>query len=187
MYNGQQFDYGDPLPSVTCDAEDNLSGIDSCTITPEPLSTTTGTHTITAEACDNAGNCSTISIQYSIIGWTIKGFYQPVDNPDVINVIKAGSTIPLKFEVFTASGVELTDTSIVRQPLKAQKISCNNISNGSTDEVELTATGGTSLRYDPVEGQFIYNWKTPNQPGTCWKVTISTIDGSSIYTYFRLR
>ncbi len=185
--NGQQFDYGDTLPSVTCNAIDNLSGVDSCTLTPEPLPTTKGTHTITAEACDNAGNCSTTSIHYIIVGWTIRGFYQPVDNNNVVNVVKAGSTVPLKFEVFTASEVELTDTSIVRQPLKAQQINCNNISNGSTDEVELTSTGGTSLRYDQVEGQFIYNWKTPVKPNTCWKVTISTNDGSSIYAYFRLR
>ncbi|MCS7141852.1 MAG: PxKF domain-containing protein, partial [Candidatus Nitrosocaldus sp.] len=58
---------------------------------------------------------------------------------------------------------------------------------GSTDEIELTATGNTSLRYDTTEGQFIYNWKTPSQRDTCWKVTVEFIDGSSIYAYFRLR
>jgi hypothetical protein len=187
--NGQQFDFGDSLPSVTCDATDNLSGIESCTITPATLPTSVGTHTITATAKDKAGNEASTSIQYTIVAWTIKGFYQPVDNPDIVNVAKNGSTIPLKFEVFkTVSGEEITDTSKIVQPLKAQKISCNNVNGSPTDEIEnLTATGNTSLRYDPIEGQFIYNWKTPTQKDTCWKVTVSTIDGSSIYAYFRLK
>jgi hypothetical protein len=188
IINGQRFDFGDSLPSVTCDAEDNLSGIESCTITPATLPTSVGTHTITATAKDNAGNEASTSISYEIVAWTIKGFYQPVDNPPIVNVAKAGSTIPLKFEVFkTVSGEEITDTSKIVQPLKAQKISCNNINGLPTDEIELTATGGTSLRYDPIEGQFIYNWKTPSQKDTCWKVTVSTIDGSSISALFRLK
>jgi hypothetical protein len=186
--DGDEFDFGDSLPSVTCNAEDNLSGIESCTIDPETLPTSVGTYTITATAKDKAGNEASTSISYEIVRWTIKGFYQPVDNPDIVNVAKAGSTIPLKFEVFkTISGEEITDTSIIQQPLKAQKISCNNINGSPTDEIDLTATGNTSLRYDPIEGQFIYNWKTPNFKDTCWKVTVSTIDGSSIYAYFRLK
>ena len=96
--DGQQFDFGDTLPSVTCVAEDNLSGIESCTITPLP--TNVGTHTITATAKDKAGNEATESIQYTIVAWTIKGFYQPVDMNGIVNVVKNGSTVPLKFEVF---------------------------------------------------------------------------------------
>lgn len=186
--DGQQFDFGDTLPSVTCNATDNLSGIDGiCTIS-QPLPTTVGTHTITATATDKAGNSKTTSIHYKIVGWTIKGFYQPVDNPNAVNTVKAGSTVPLKFEVFkTLAGVELTETSIIVQPLKAQKINCTTLDGNPSDEIELTATGGTSLRYDTTSGQFIYNWKTPTQSNTCWKVTVSTIDGSSIYAYFKLR
>jgi len=184
---GDEFDFGDSLPSVTCNATDNLSGIESCTIDPATLPISVGTHTITATAKDNAGNEASTSIQYTIVAWTIKGFYQPVDNPPIVNVAKSGSTIPLKFEVFkTVSGEEITDTSIV-QLLKPQKISYSSINGLQTDEIELTATGDTSLRYDPIEGQFIYNWKTPSQKDTYWKVTVYTIDGSSISALFRLK
>jgi hypothetical protein len=183
----QQFDFGDSLPSVTCDAEDNLSGIESCTITPATLPTSVGTHTITATARDKAGNEASKSIQYTIVRWTIDGFYQPVDNPPILNVAKAGSTIPLKFEVFKTlrSEEEITDTNKIVQPLKVQKIKCTD--GSPTDEIDLTATGNTSLRYDSTEKQFIYNWKTPTQKDTCWKVTIYTIDGSSISALFRLK
>ncbi|MFN4336812.1 MAG: PxKF domain-containing protein [Candidatus Nitrosocaldus sp.] len=185
--DGAQFDFGDPLPSVSPACNDNLSGIASCTITPSPPPTSVGSYTITATAGDNAGNTASTSTTYTIVAWTIVGFKPPVDNPPVLNVVKNGSTVPLKFEVFkTISGEELTDTSIVKQPLKAQKIVCSTL-NSPTDEVELTATGVTSLRYDETEGQFIYNWKTPTQKDTCWKVTIEFQDGSSIYAYFRLK
>ena len=56
-----------------------------------------------------------------------------------------------------------------------------------TDEIELTTTGGTSLRYDATAGQFIQNWQTPKKPGQCHKVTTTTTDGSSINVLFKLK
>ncbi len=44
----------------------------------------------------------------------MKGFYAPVDVNGVLNTVKGGSTVPLKFEVFAGS-TELTDTSRGRQ------------------------------------------------------------------------
>ena len=41
---------------------------------------------------------------------------------------------------------------------------------------EITNTGGTSLRYDTVGGQFIQNWQTPKQSGLCYRVTVFTAD-----------
>ena len=54
----------------------------------------------------------------------------------------------------------------------------------SFDAVEITATGGTSLRYDTTGGQFIYNWQTPKAAGKCYRVTVGTTDGSSLVAYF---
>jgi hypothetical protein len=59
--------------------------------------------------------------------------------------------------------------------------------NGTADDIELTATGGTSLRYDATGGQFIYNWQTPRTAGACYKVTVSFTDGSSLSAYFKLK
>ena len=100
----------------------------------------------------------------------------------VWNVLKGGSTVPLKFEVFAGS-TELTDTSIVSQ-LRATEVSCTG---GQTDDVELVATGGTVLRYDTAAGQFVYNWQTPKKAGFCYVVTITLTDGSSLSAKFQLR
>ena len=39
----------------------------------------------------------------------LKGFYSPVDMNDALNMVKAGSTVPLKFEIF-AGTTEFTTT-----------------------------------------------------------------------------
>jgi hypothetical protein len=55
------------------------------------------------------------------------------------------------------------------------------------DSIEITATGNTSLRYDPTGGQYIYNWKTPNLPGACFQLSMVAADGSRIDANFKLK
>ncbi|MEO6126278.1 MAG: PxKF domain-containing protein [Ilumatobacteraceae bacterium] len=77
------------------------------------------------------------------------------------NTVKAGSTVPLKFEVF--AGTELTTTEAIDATLTVQEISCTN---GVIDAIEvLSATGGTLLRYDTASGQFIQNWNPDDFAG----------------------
>jgi hypothetical protein len=151
----------------------------SCNVTG--FATTVGTHSLTAMARDKAGNQAMEVRTYTVLPWTLKGFYQPVDMNGVYNIIKGGRTVPLKFEIFAGS-TELTDIAYIKSLTYAQT-SCD--ANATTDEIETTATGGTSLRY--ADGQFIYNWKTPNSAGKCYRVTMTTIDGSSLVAYFKLK
>ena len=141
-----------------------------------------GTHKILITAYDKAGNVSTLSRTYTVLAWTLKGFYQPVDLGGVFNVVKGGSTVPLKFEVFAAS--ELTSTSVIKSFVQT-KIACDG--SLPTDEIEVTTTGGTSLRYDATAGQFIQNWQTPKFPGQCYRVTMTTQDNSSLTAFFKLK
>ena len=45
----------------------------------------------------------------------------------------------------------------------------------------------TSLRYDATAGQFIQNWQTPKLPGQCYRVTMTTDDGSALVAFFKLK
>ncbi len=169
---GASYYFGSVPAAPTCTADDVLSGFASCVVSGH--ATTVGPHTLKAEAKDVAGNVTTLTRSYAVLAWTIKGFYAPVDMGGVINTVKGGSTVPLKFEVF-AGATELTDTSVVKPVVS--KVSCTS---GSTAPVEeLAPTGGTSLRYDTTGGQFIFNWQTPKQANTCWSVTVTTADGTS--------
>jgi hypothetical protein len=139
---------------------------------------------MTATAYDKADNSKVETRSYEVKAWEMYGFYRPVDMNGVWNTVKGGSTVPLKFEVFAGS-LELTDPSVIVQPLLATRVAC---STGATDAIEeLAAAGSTVLRYDTTDGQFIYNWKTPRSPATCYKVTMSSTSGSSLTAYFQLK
>ena len=146
-------------------------------------STAVGSHTLTATAHDKAGNQTVVTRSYTVLAWTLKGFYQPVDMNGVVNTVKNGSTVPLKFEIF-AGATELTSTTAVKS-LTAPRIACD--AGADVDAIEIVATGGTSLRYDTTGGQFIYNWQTPKKPGTCYTVTMTTQDGSTLVALFKLK
>jgi hypothetical protein len=132
---------------------------------------------------DNVGNSGSSSIDYSVLAWTLKGFYQPVDMNDYVNTVKNGSTVPLKFNVF-AGATELTNTSAVKS-LTSTKMLCNGAA--LEDAIETTATGGTSLRYDSSGHQFVYNWQTPKTAGACYRVTMTTQDLSTLVALFKLK
>ncbi len=116
--------------------------------------------------------------------WTLKGFYQPVDMSGVLNTVKGGSTVPLKFEMF-AGATKLTDVAQVKS-FTATKVGC--LTGAVEDQIEeFTTTGGTVLRYDGAGGQFIQNWQTPKTPGVCYRVTMTAQDSSTISALFKLK
>ncbi|WP_194085921.1 PxKF domain-containing protein, partial [Cryobacterium sp. TMT2-15-1] len=176
------YQYGSNPAAPSCYATDALSGIASCVVTGG--GTTVGDHSYLATATDTAGNTSTSRSAYTVLAWTLKGFYAPVDmGANVWNTVKGGSSVPLKFEIF--SGAELTSVSAVKS-FTATAVTCPG-SSAVTDAIELTTTGGTSLRYDSTSGQFIQNWQTPKKPGTCAVVTMTAQDGSTISANFMLK
>lgn len=176
------FHYGNDPAAPNCSATDALSGIASCVVTGG--GTAVGNHSYLATATDTAGNTSTSTLAYTVLAWTMKGFYAPVDMGALMwNTVKGGSTVPLKFEIF--SGAELTSVAAVKS-FTATAVACPGAS-AMTDAIELTTTGGTSLRYDSTSGQFIQNWQTPKKPGTCAVVTMTAQDGSTISANFMLK
>jgi hypothetical protein len=177
---GDSFYFGSVPAAPTCAATDVLSGPEDCEVTGYYV--TVGTHTLTATAHDKAGNETNVERQYTVKAWTLSGFYQPVDMGGVWNIVKGGSTVPLKFEAFAAN--ELTDISVVDR-FAVARISC--LGSSGEDAIEMVTTGGTSLRYDSIAGQFIQNWQTPKAAGTCYLVTMWTDDGSSLLANFKLK
>lgn len=173
--------YGSTPAQPTCTASDSLSGVrEACEVTG--YGTEVGKYTLAATATDLAGNTTTITHSYEVKAWTLKGFHQPIDMNGVLNTVKGGSTVPAKFEIF-AGDTELTDPSLAKFTM--QQITCSL--TALTDAIETTTTGNTSLRYDATSGQFIYNWKTPMSPGSCYKLTMTAKDGFSISANFKLK
>ena len=175
---GSLYYFGSVPTEPTCSSSDAISGLKDCVVTD--YRTATGSHTMTATATDNAGRTATATRSYTVLAWTLAGFKSPVDM-GIMNYAKGGATVPLKFEVFSGS-TELTSTNVVSA--FTQKTPCVA---GAGDAIEEYSTGNTELRYDTTGGQFIFNWKTPKAPGSCYRVTMTTQDGSSIYADFQLK
>ena len=183
--DGGSYYFGFVPGAPSCDASDALSGLDgACSVSG--YSNAIGTHTVIASASDKAGNSASVSRTYTVNPWTLRGFYAPVDmGASVVNTVKNGSTVPIKFEIFAGSN-ELTDTADVAS-LKQLQVNSSSFSGDPEDAIETTATGGTTLRYDTTAGQFVYNWKTPAQATKCYVVTMTTDDGSSLVAQFKLK
>ncbi|MEI5585222.1 MULTISPECIES: PxKF domain-containing protein [unclassified Agromyces] len=170
---GTSYHFGAVPTAPTCQASDELSGLEKCQVSG--YGSDVGTHTLVATATDNAGNVRTASFTYQVLAWNLKGFTSPVDMNGTWNTVKGGSTVPFKFEIFRGA-TELTATTAI-ESFTAVTVACPN-SLGTVDEIELVATGGTSLRYDATAGQFIQNLATPKKPGACVKVTMTALDHS---------
>lgn len=180
--DGSSYYFGSVPAAPTCGASDALSGLDGdCTVSG--YAATVGSHTVTAAVNDLAGNHAAASATYNVLAWKLTGYYQPVDMNGTLNVVKNGSTVPLKFEAF--AGSEINDVNTLGAKFSVTPITC--ATGVASDDVELTTTGGTSLRYDFTAGQFIQNWQTPKAPGSCYRVTTTTADGSQLSAMFKLK
>jgi hypothetical protein len=157
---------------------DDANGMLVTTSFPHP-----GEYHVGLRVSDGDGLSAIDTLTITVLQWTLKGFYQPVDMNGVYNVVKNGSTVPLKFEVFAGS-TELTSISEIKS-LTYAPVVCDV--HAITDEIETTVLTATGLRYDGSAGQFVYNWKTPGIAGMCYQVTLFTLDGTALFAYFKLK
>lgn len=181
--DGATYYFGDAVPAATCEANDPApgSGNGDCVVTGG--GTSVGSHALTATAHDVAGNEGTSTRNYTVNAWTFTGFHAPVDMGGVVNTVKAGSTVPLKFNVHKGS-TEVT-SGLAASGFTATKGVCGT---GTEDAIEtVAATGATTLRYDATAKQWIFNWATPKSAAnTCWTVTYAA-GGTTISAKFKLK
>lgn len=129
-----------------------------------------------AGATDNAGNATApVSVHYSV-NWNWTGFFQPVDNLPALNKAKAGSAIPVKFNLGGNQGLSIFFSSVYPT---SGPITCGGTASADAIEETLNA-GGSSLTYDTTASQYIYVWKTlPSWSNSCRTLTLKLADGTS--------
>lgn len=169
--------------AFTC--ADSGSGLASCTaLDSTTLSTAAGLHTFRVKAVDKAGNETVGSVDYQG-GYLFEGFFQPVDNPAVWNVVQAGATVPMKFRVKHGDGVQVTDTAVVKPPA-SRDIPCAGGASSPLSSLDANTTSG--LRYDTVDQQFVFTWKLAKTwAGTCREFTLTLDDGSVHTALFQIK
>ena len=139
-----------------------------------------GTYTITVTVRDKDGgvDSKTGSVSH-IYNWT--GFFSPVDNAPVFNVVKSGSAVPVKFSLAGNFGLDICASGYPRYAKIMES------GSASEDLIEETVTaGGSSLSYG--SNQYVYVWKTDKSlAGTCQQLQIKFIDGTVKTANFRFK
>ena len=163
---------------------DGGSGVGTCAgtvasggnITTSPV----GAKTFTVNAADNVGNASTHSVTYKVV-YNFTGFLSPVSNPPVLNMLKAGGDISLKFGLGGNQGLSI----LVANEPSSQPIDCTSKApiGGATPTNPL---GSIGLTYQPMPNQYIYTWLTNKTwAGTCRQFNLTLNDGTQHVAYFR--
>jgi hypothetical protein len=118
--------------------------------------------------------------------YNFEGFFTPVVNAPIINTVKAGSAVPVKWRLTNAGGAPVSD------PNSFLGIFSYQVNCGSTDSleapVETVAPGGSGLQY-LGDGNWQINWKTlTTYPrGSCRVMELRLNDGTSNYANFKFK
>jgi hypothetical protein len=169
------------VPAAGCSTSDALSGV----ATNATLSSGGPVGLITATcsgATDNAGNgAASVSVTYRVI-YDFDGFFRPVDNLPMMNVVKAGSAIPVKFSLNGNFGLNIFAAN---SPSVSQSVSCMALPADVISPSDTVTAGGSSLSYDAVSDQYNYVWKTDRSwAGQCRVLQVTLSDGTIHLAYF---
>ena len=141
--------------TATPNAGDTTSGVASQSCDAIDTSTA-GLHTLSCTAMDNAGNSTTVSIDY-FVQYRILGFFEPAPN----SKWKRGQTVAIKVALADGNGTRIPDSEA--QGLLSP--TCRVMFSTAGPQMTSACT-----KYDSKDHQFVYNWKLGQQTGN---VTIS--------------
>jgi hypothetical protein len=164
---------------TAADAESGLATPPSGSVALDTSSV--GTKSASAPTAeDNVGHSAGAACVYSVV-FDFSGFFRPVDNPPTLNVVKAGSGIPLKFSLRGDQGLDIVAFGYPA----SYGVDCNT--SAPLDTVEQTVTAGaSSLSYDADVDQYVYVWKSDKAwAGTCRRLDVTLIDGTRHIAHFK--
>jgi lysophospholipase L1-like esterase len=168
-----------------CTDEEGGSGVATCD-GPDLLDTSTvGARTFEVATSDVAGNTDTVTVSYRV-KYAYGEVRQPI-NADGSSVFRAGSTVPVKFQItdFDRTPVDSAEARLmtVRQ-YDTEGLDLDEVQEAVTN---VAATSGNLFRYDAKAQQYIYNLSTRGmEPGT-YQLLIRLDDGERYTAVFTLR
>jgi hypothetical protein len=133
-----------------------------------------GTTIVNCTATDAYGNRSSGSFIITV-NYDFNGFFKPIDMDGIVNVVKAGSAIPIKFTLGGDMGLDIFAGGYP----KSFRVAGFEAGSEFDNIEEIVTTGNSGLSYDPVTGQYTYVWKTDKSwAGTCRQLSVKFADGT---------
>ena len=164
-------------------ATDNCTPSAQLVMTQSPAAGTVigpGSHAVVITVKDAANNAATCTATFNV-SYEFAGFYQPIDNPPVVNIVNSGRAIPIRFTLTGYHGLNIFEPGYPRSAV----IACDLGAPAETVD-ETVAAGGSSLTYDATGDQYIYVWKTEKTwANSCRQLVVKFADGSSRRANFR--
>ena len=171
--------------TFTCALDD--AAAQPCTSPYRTTASGGGTHTLTVTAVDAAGNAdatpAATTWEVTAPRYAFTGFFSPVDSPPVVNAVKAGAAVPLKFSLGGDMGLAI----FAAGSPSSVRVDCQT--QATVDEIEATSTANSSgLTYDAAAGQYVYVWKTSSAwADTCRQLRMTLDDGTTRTATFTFR
>ena len=137
------------------------------------LLTAPDSRTIRVQVTDGGGLTATDEATVVVI-YNFNGFFQPIDNLPVLNVVRAGSAVPVKFSLGGNKGLAIFEAGYP----KSEAIACD--STVPVSGVDETSTAGSSgLSYNAITDQYTYVWKTEKPwANSCRQLVVKLQDGT---------
>ena len=156
--------------SAQPNANDALSGLSSkdCAAL---ATASVGNKTVSCTATDAAGNTATASTAYRVV-YGFQGFNAPVQNPSVLNVLKAGRSVPLRWRVVDAQGAPVSN-------LTSANVGGIAISCPSATENRIYTYGGSNAQLQNLgNGYYQLDWMASfSLRGYCRRLELNLGDG----------
>lgn len=169
--------------NYTVSASDASGTTVNCTVASGALFPV-GTTPVTCNAVDACGNAATASFNVTVNPlFPFSGFFHPVDNIPVVNLVQAGQAIPIKFSLGGNRGLNIFAPGY---PVSFPVV-CDT--EDMTNDIEETLTAGSSsLSYDHGTDRYLYVWKTnEGWSNSCRIFSVLLTDGSEHRAYFRFK
>jgi 6-phosphogluconolactonase (cycloisomerase 2 family) len=172
--DGAVYEQGADVHADYSCADEGGSGVASCTgdvPDGEAIDTSTvGPHDFTVTAHDGAGNETTVTHHYTVVGlFDFEGFLGPIHDGSVVH---AGDSVPI---VFSLGGDRGLDVLADGSPSSVQ-VDCDDPGEPTGGDPAASSQG---LRYNASTGHYVFRWETDTGwAGTCRSFVLTLADGS---------
>ena len=113
-----------------------------------------------------------------ITKYAFSGFLPPINLPPTVNTSSTGRSFPFKWTLADVQGYAVTDLGAV-DSITYKASACAPFATDPTGALPAGAAGRSKLRYDTRGNQYVFDWKSPKQPG-CY-VLFLKLDSGQVF------